>query len=114
MTPDLPRRAPNWPPEHAYFLMARAAGIAMSPSRLLEEEGRAHFMTRRFDRDGNEKHHLQTLCAMAHLDYKQKASHDYSQLFLTIKQLLPGYHALEEAFRRMAFTPSSAVYFQLC
>jgi serine/threonine-protein kinase HipA len=94
--------------EYAYFLMARAAGIAMSPSRLLEEEGRAHFMTRRFDRDGSQKHHLQTLCAMAHLDYKQKASHGYNQFFLTIKSLLPGYHALEEAFRRMVFNVMAA------
>ena len=94
--------------EYAYFLMAGAAGIAMSPSRLLEEEGRAHFMTRRFDRDGNNKHHLQTLCAMAHLDYKQKASHDYNQLFLTIQRVLSGYHALEEAFRRMAFNVMAA------
>jgi serine/threonine-protein kinase HipA len=94
--------------EYAYSLMARAAGIAMSPSRLLEEGGRAHFMTRRFDRDGNKKHHLQTLCAMAHMDYKQKASHDYNQLFLTIQRLLPGYHALEEACRRMAFNVMAA------
>ncbi len=88
--------------------MARAAGIAMSPSRLLEEEGRAHFMTRRFDRDGNTKHHIQTLCAITHLDYRQKASHDYSQLFLTIKHILPGYQALEEAFRRMTFNVLAA------
>ncbi len=47
--------------EYSYPLMARAAGIAMSSSRLLEEDGRAHFMTRRFDRDGNKRHHLQTL-----------------------------------------------------
>jgi serine/threonine-protein kinase HipA len=94
--------------EYAYSLMAGAAGITMSPSRLLEEETRAHFMTRRFDRDGNKKHHLQTLCAMAHLDYKQKASHDYNQLFLTIKQVLPGYQAIEEAFRRMAFNVMAA------
>ena len=58
--------------EYAYHLMAVEAGIAMEPSRLLEENGRAHFMTRRFDRNGNKKHHVQTLCAMAHLDYKQK------------------------------------------
>lgn len=89
--------------EYAYHLMAIAAGIAMSPCRLLEENGRAHFMTRRFDRDGNRKHHMQTLCAMAHLDYKQKGTHDYAQLFLTITQLGLGYAALEDAFRRMAF-----------
>lgn len=94
--------------EYAYYLMATASGIAMSPCRLLEENGRAHFMTRRFDRDGNRKHHLQSLCAMAHLDYKQKATHDYSQLFLVIEQLDLGYAAREEAFRRMAFNVMAA------
>jgi len=88
--------------------MARAAGITMSECRLLEESERAHFMTKRFDRDGNQKHHLQTLCAMAHLDYRQKASHDYSQLFQTINRLALGYEALEEAFRQMAFNVMAA------
>ncbi len=37
--------------EYAYYLMAKDAGIEMSECRLLEENGRAHFMTRRFDRD---------------------------------------------------------------
>ncbi|MCX6544085.1 MAG: type II toxin-antitoxin system HipA family toxin [Acidobacteria bacterium] len=94
--------------EYAYYLMARSAGIAMSPSRLLEENGRAHFMTRRFDRDGNTRHHVQTLCAMAHLDYRQKATHDVSQLFLTIDRLQIGYLAKEEAFRRVAFNIMAA------
>jgi serine/threonine-protein kinase HipA len=60
-------------------------------------------MTRRFDRDGNRKHHLQSLCAMAHLDYKQKATHDYSQFLQTIIRLGLDYSALEEGFRRMVF-----------
>lgn len=94
--------------EYAYHLMAREAGIAMSPCRLLEENGRAHFMTKRFDRDGNTKHHLQTFCAMAHLDYRQKATHDASQLMMTITQLRLGYPALEEAFRRIAFNVLAA------
>jgi serine/threonine-protein kinase HipA len=94
--------------EYAYFLMARDAGIIISDCRLLEENGRAHFMTRRFDRDGNIKHHTQTLCAMAHLDYRQKATHDYSQLFLTIEQLGLNYAAKEEAFRRMVFNVMAA------
>ena len=94
--------------EYAYHLMACAAGIAMSPSRLLEENGRAHFMTKRFDREGKTKHHLQTFCAMAHVDYRQKATHDASQLFLTIAQLRLGYPALEEAFRRIAFNVMAA------
>ena len=89
--------------EYAYYLMARQARINMSESRLLEENGRAHFMTRRFDRLGNKKHHLQTLCAMAHLDYKQKATHDYNQYLQTILELKLGDQALEEGFRRIAF-----------
>jgi len=90
--------------EFAYHLMAtRAAGVVMSPSRLLEENGRAHFMTRRFDRDGNRKHHVQSLCALLHLDYRQRGTHAYEQLFLAITELRLGDAALEQAFRRMAF-----------
>ena len=94
--------------EYAYSLMARAAGMTMSPCRLMEENGRAHFMTKRFDRDGNTKHHLQTLCGLGHLDYRQKAAHDVSQFLLTIDRLRLGYAALEEAFRRIAFNVMAA------
>ena len=93
--------------EYAYHRMAEAAGIRMSPCRLLEESGRAHFMTRRFDRDVADgqtiKHHVQTLCAMSHLDYKQRATHAYAQLFMAIAQLKLGDDAIGQAFRRMAF-----------
>ncbi len=94
--------------EYAYHLMAKAAGITMSPCRLLEENGRAHFMTKRFDREGNAKHHLQTLCGLAHLDYRQKATHDVSQLLMTVDRLQLGYPAREEAFRRVAFNVMAA------
>jgi serine/threonine-protein kinase HipA len=94
--------------EYAYHLMALAAGITMSPCRLLEENARAHFMTKRFDRDGNIKHHLQTLCGLAHLDYRQKATHDVSQFLLVVDRLQLGYPALEEAFRRIAFNVVAA------
>lgn len=90
--------------EYAYYLMAREAGIDMMECRLLEENGRAHFMTRRFDREGTDtRHHLQTLCAMAHLDYKKKGTNAYSQLFLTMNALGLPYEQREEAFRRMVF-----------
>ncbi len=93
--------------EYAYHRMAEAAGIRMSPCRLLCEGGRAHFMTRRFDRDLVDgqtiKHHVQTLCAMSHLDYKQRATHAYAQLFMTIAQLKLGDDANGQVFRRMAF-----------
>jgi serine/threonine-protein kinase HipA len=89
--------------EYGYHLMARAAGIDMAPARLLEENGRAHFMTRRFDRDGNRKLHMQSLCAMAHLDFKQKATHDYNQYLQTINTLGLGSDVLAEAYRRICF-----------
>lgn len=89
--------------EYAYHLMATQAGIAMSPCRLLEEGGRAHFMTKRFDRDGNTKLHTQTLCGMAQLDYKAKGVHDYSQYLSSMRQLKLGTAAFEQAFRRIAF-----------
>jgi serine/threonine-protein kinase HipA len=94
--------------EYAYYQMATRAGINMSPCRLMIEGNRAHFMTKRFDRDENKKIHMQTLCAMAHLDYKQIAIHDYSQLFQTIDQLGLDYKTKEEAFRRMVFNVLSA------
>lgn len=93
--------------EYAYSLMAKAAGIAMSACRLLEESGRAHFMTRRFDRElargQTRKHHVQTLCAMNHLDFRQRCTHAYAQLFMTIANLALGDEAMAQAFRRMAF-----------
>jgi serine/threonine-protein kinase HipA len=90
--------------EYAYHLMARAAGIQMSDCRLLEENGRAHFMTRRFDREaGAVRHHIQTLCAMRHIDYKKIGANSYSQLFDTASQLKLPYPDREEIFRRMVF-----------
>lgn len=93
--------------EYAYYLMAKQAGIDMQECRLLEENGRAHFMTRRFDREvvGGQtlKHHVQTLCAMDHLDFKRRATHAYAQLFMVVSQLKLGDAALGQVFRRMAF-----------
>jgi serine/threonine-protein kinase HipA len=89
--------------EYAYHLMARAAGIHMADCHLLEEGGRAHFMTRRFDRTGNIRHHVQSLCAMAHLDFNQIGTHSYNQLFSTIIDLGLGRDALVETLRRMVF-----------
>lgn len=90
--------------EFAYHLMARAAGITMMDSALLQETGRAHFITRRFDRQSTSgRHHVQTLCAMEHLDYRLKGVHAYAQLFLSIQRLALPYEDLEEAYRRMVF-----------
>lgn len=90
--------------EYAYALMAGAAGIEMSPCRLMEENGRRHFMTRRFDRtaDGG-KLHMQSLGALGHYDYNLAGAHSYEQALLAIRQLGLGIAAIEEQFRRMAF-----------
>ncbi|MDQ2068980.1 type II toxin-antitoxin system HipA family toxin [Natronospira bacteriovora] len=90
--------------EYAYYRMARAAGIEMSECRLLQENGRHHFMTRRFDRSENGgRLHMLSLCGMAHLDYNEAGAHGYEQAFQVIEQLGMGKDAIEEQFRRMAF-----------
>lgn len=90
--------------EMAYYNMALDCGIHMMPSRLLTENGRAHFMTRRFDRqDGNTKHHIQTFCAMKHFDYNLVNSFSYEQLFQTMRELRLPYPDAEQMFRRMVF-----------
>ncbi len=90
--------------EYAYSLMARAAGIKMSECRLLEENGRRHFMTRRFDRtaDGH-KLHMQTLGAIAHYDFGLAGAYGYEQALLVIRRLGLGVEAVEQQFRRMVF-----------
>lgn len=90
--------------EYAYYLMASQAGISMTKSRLLEENGRAHFMTKRFDREGKSiKHHIQTLCAMNHIDYKKKSTNSYEQLLMTLGELKLPHDTYVEVFRRMIF-----------
>lgn len=90
--------------EYAYALMARAAGIEISECRLLEENGRRHFMTRRFDRlaDG-EKLHMQSLAALAHYDFNQAGAYSYEQALQMIHRLGLPMQATEQQFRRMAF-----------
>jgi len=90
--------------EYAYYRMARAAGIAISDSRLLEEGGRRHFMTRRFDRDAHGgKLHMQSLAAMAHLDFNDPTAASYEQALLIMRQLNLPMSQLEEQYRRMVF-----------
>jgi serine/threonine-protein kinase HipA len=90
--------------EHAYYTMATDAGITMSPCRLLEENGRRHFMTKRFDRlDSGGKLHMQSLCGMAHFDFNQAGAYGYEQALQVIRRLDLPMTAVEEQFRRMVF-----------
>ncbi len=90
--------------EMAYYKMATDAGIDMTECRLIEEKGRAHFMTKRFDRlKGNQKLHVQTFCALQHYDFNQVASYSYEQLFQSMRLLKLSYAEAEQMFRRLVF-----------
>jgi serine/threonine-protein kinase HipA len=90
--------------EYAYYRMARDCGIDMSECRLFEENGRRHFITRRFDRPaGDEKLHMQSLCALAHYDFNLAGAYGYEQALLVIRQLGLPMQAIEQQFRRMVF-----------
>jgi serine/threonine-protein kinase HipA len=90
--------------EYAYYLMAIDSGIEMSECRLFRENGRSHFMTRRFDRRANgEKLHMQSLCAMAHHDFNLAGAHSYEQALMVMRQLQLPMEAVEQLFRRMVF-----------
>jgi serine/threonine-protein kinase HipA len=96
--------------EYAYYLMAKACGIDISDSKLMEENGRAHFMTKRFDREENVKHHTQTLCGIQHFDYNDMFGFSYEQVFQTMRILRLSYPEAEEMFRRMVFNVLATNY----
>ena len=89
--------------EFAYYLMAKASGIHMMPCRLLEENGRAHFMTKRFDRLGGKKQHMQTLCGIAHYDFNMAGAYSYEQAFAVMRKLRLSKAEATQQYRRMLF-----------
>lgn len=90
--------------EYAYHKMAVAAGIEMAECRVLSENGRNHFMTKRFDRtDEGKKLHMQSLGALGHYDFNQPGAYSYEQALETIRRFELPMATLEEQFRRMVF-----------
>jgi len=89
--------------EYAYYLMAKAAGINMTECRLLEENGRAHFMTKRFDRVNEKKLHMQSLCGIAHYDFNMAGAYSYEQVFTVMRKLRLSKVEAAEQYRRMVF-----------
>ena len=89
--------------EYAYYLMAKAAGINMAACRLMEENGRAHFMTKRFDRIEGKKLHMQSLCGIAHYDFNMAGAYSYEQAFGIMRQLRLSKADAAEQYRRMVF-----------
>ena len=98
--------------EYAYYLMAKAAGIKMSECRLLKENGKAHFMTKRFDRKGvkGEKVHMQSLCAIAHMDFNSPRMYSYEDAFNIMRQLKLPHSDFVQLFKRMVFNEYAKNY----
>lgn len=89
--------------EYSFSRLVKECGIEMSECSLIEENGRAHFLTRRFDRVNGEKVHMQTLCALAHYDYRLLRAYSYEQAFNVMRTLRLPYSQAQEMFRRIVF-----------
>lgn len=89
--------------EYSFYLLVKECGIKMSDCSLIEENGRAHFLTKRFDRQSGDKIHMQTLCGIAHYDYRNPRAYSYEQAFNVMRALRLPYSQAQEMFRRMVF-----------
>ena len=89
--------------EYSFSRLVKECGIEMAECSLIEENGRAHFLTKRFDRVNGQKVHMQTLCAIAHLDYRLLRAYSYEQAFTVMRGLRLTYKEAQEMFRRMVF-----------
>ena len=89
--------------EYSFYKLVKECGIEMSECSLIEENGRAHFLTKRFDRVNGEKVHMQTLCAVAHYDYRLLRAYSYEQAFNVMRTLRLPYSQAQEMFRRIVF-----------
>lgn len=83
--------------------MASKAKIDMSEIHLHEERRLAHFMTKRFDRTGEDRLHMASLGGLRHVDYQQPGAFSYEEYLRTILFLELGAGALEQGFRRAVF-----------
>lgn len=89
--------------EYSFAKLVKACGIDMAECSLIEENGRAHFLTKRFDRVGGEKIHMQTLCGIAHYDYRLLRAYSYEQAFNVLRGLHLSYQEAQEMYRRVVF-----------
>ena len=89
--------------EYSFYKLAKACGIEMTECSLIKENGRAHFLTKRFDRKAGKKVHMQTLCGIAHFDYRLHRAYSYEQAFNIMRALRFSYLEARQMFRRMVF-----------
>ena len=83
--------------EMTYYEMSKKAGIQMMPCWLMDVEGDKHFVTKRFDMEGERKLHMQTLAAL----YPEADS--YERLLWVCRKMRLSELDSEEVFRRMVF-----------
>ena len=98
--------------EYAYYLMAKASGIEMTDCRLYKKNGLSHFMTKRFDRIGEkgEKLHMQSLCALAHMDFNMPRAYSYNEAFRVMRDLRLPHHDFVQLYKRMIFNEYAKNY----
>lgn len=89
--------------EYSFYELVRKCGIDMTESGLIEENGRAHFITKRFDRLNGKKVHMQTLCGIAHYDFHLLHGYSYEQAFNVMRTLRLPYSQAQEMYRRLVF-----------
>jgi serine/threonine-protein kinase HipA len=89
--------------EYIYHKMAVDSKITMTCCKLFTENGRSHFLTERFDRKNGKKIHIQTLCALAGIDFRQPNLIGYEDIFRILNYLNMDYAEKEQIFRRMVF-----------
>lgn len=89
--------------EYSFYRLVKECSIKMSDCSLIEENERAHFLTKRFDRQDGKKIHMQTLCGIAHYDYRNPRSYSYEQAFNVMRALRLPYSQAQEMFRRLVF-----------
>lgn len=89
--------------EYSFYKLVKECGIDMSDCSLIEENGRAHFLAKRFDRESGKKVHMQTLCGIAHYDYRIRRAYSYEQAFNVMRTLRLPYSEAQEMFKRMVF-----------
>ena len=91
--------------EYTYAFLAKQLGIDMADVSYIEDQKNNlfHFMTKRFDRAGEQKTHMHSLGGMTHVDFNRPQAYSYEAWFRLIMELKLGAAALDQAYRRMIF-----------
>lgn len=89
--------------EYAYYQMATDSGLEMNECRLYKVGNENHFMTKRFDRENGQKIHMQSLGAMAHINYNEPCLCSYEMAAEYMRRINISAKDIEQFYRRMVF-----------